>query len=152
MDSMMCMFKIEFISFRLCSEVPNLRHIRTIHKRGLSQSERLTITQKYLYIFRFHDPYTGPFSHLLQAWKIEQDRLKEEEQSKKTKKEKGGKATPKVGERMDSVKENKKTPLSSRKSRENMSKTPSSATLPRDKTRDIPETPQEPANERRTNV
>lgn len=63
MDSMMCMFKIEFISFRLCSEVPNLRHIRTIHKRGLSQSERLTITQKYLYIFRFHDPYTRPFSH-----------------------------------------------------------------------------------------
>ncbi|XP_042617756.1 sperm-associated antigen 17-like isoform X2 [Cyprinus carpio] len=96
------------------------------------------------------EPYIREDS--LKAWKIEQDRLKEEEQSKKTKKEKGGKATPKVGERMDSVKENKKTPLSSRKSRDNMSKTPSSATLPRDKTRDFPETPQEPANERRTNV
>ncbi|RXN35878.1 sperm-associated antigen 17 [Labeo rohita] len=33
-----------------------------------------------------------------------------------------------------------------------MSKTPSSATLPRDKTIDVPETPQEPANERTTNV
>ncbi|KAI2661870.1 Sperm-associated antigen 17 [Labeo rohita] len=103
------------VGFRLSSEVPNLRHIRT-------------------------------------AWKIEQDRLKEEQQSKKTKNEKGGKATPKVGERIDSVKENKKTPLSSRKSRDNMSKTPSSATLPRDKTIDVPETPQEPANERTTNV
>lgn len=93
--------------------------------------------------------------YLLQAWKIEQERLKEEEQSKKTKKEKGekgGKATPKVGERIDSVKENKKTPLSSRKSRDNMSKTPSSATVNRDKTRDVLETPQEPANERRTDV
>ncbi|XP_026067184.1 sperm-associated antigen 17 isoform X2 [Carassius auratus] len=96
------------------------------------------------------EPYIREDS--LKAWKIEQDRLKEEEQSKKTKKEKGGKATPKVGERMDSVKENKKSPLASRKSRENMSKTPSSATLPRDKTRDVPETPQDPANERRTNV
>ncbi|XP_043103168.1 LOW QUALITY PROTEIN: sperm-associated antigen 17 [Puntigrus tetrazona] len=96
------------------------------------------------------EPYVREDS--LKAWKIEQDRLKEEEQSKKTKKEKGGKATPKVGERIDSVKENKKTPLSSRKSRDNMSKTPSSATLPRDKTRDILETPQEPANEMRTNV
>lgn len=90
--------------------------------------------------------------YLLQAWKIEQERLKEEEQSKKTKKEKGGKATPKVGERIDSVKENKKAPLSSKKSRDNMSKTPSSATEPRDKTRDVLETPQEPANERRTDV
>ncbi|XP_058641173.1 sperm-associated antigen 17 isoform X2 [Onychostoma macrolepis] len=96
------------------------------------------------------EPYIREDS--LKAWKIEQERLKEEEQSKKTKKEKGGKATPKVGERIDSVKENKKTPLSSRKSRDNMSKTPSSATLPRDKTRDILETPQEPANEMRTNV
>ncbi|XP_048067291.1 sperm-associated antigen 17 isoform X1 [Megalobrama amblycephala] len=88
----------------------------------------------------------------LKAWKIEQERLKEEEQFKKTKKEKGGKATPKVGERIDSVKENKKTPLSSKKSRDNMSKTPSSATEPRDKTRDVLETPQEPAYERRTDV
>ncbi|XP_050972826.1 sperm-associated antigen 17 [Labeo rohita] len=96
------------------------------------------------------EPYIREDS--LKAWKIEQDRLKEEQQSKKTKNEKGGKATPKVGERIDSVKENKKTPLSSRKSRDNMSKTPSSATLPRDKTIDVPETPQEPANERTTNV
>ncbi|XP_016389993.1 sperm-associated antigen 17 [Sinocyclocheilus rhinocerous] len=95
------------------------------------------------------EPYIREDS--LKAWKIEQERL-EDEQSKKTKKEKGGKATPKVGERIDSVKENKKTPLSSKKSRDNMSKTPSSATLPRDKTRDILETPQEPANEMRTNV
>ncbi|KTG41223.1 hypothetical protein cypCar_00001808 [Cyprinus carpio] len=40
------------------------------------------------------EPYIREDS--LKAWKIEQDRLKEEEQSKKTKKEKGGKATPKV--------------------------------------------------------
>ncbi|XP_067270329.1 sperm-associated antigen 17 isoform X2 [Pseudorasbora parva] len=104
-------------------------------------------------------PVKSPFSDILEpyvredslkAWKIEQDRLREEEQSKKTKKEKGGKATPKVEERIDSVKENKKTSQSSKKNRDTMSKTPSSAT--RDKTRDVPETPQEPANERRTNV
>ncbi|XP_039520361.1 sperm-associated antigen 17 [Pimephales promelas] len=86
----------------------------------------------------------------LKAWKMDQERLREEEQSKKTKKEKGGRATPKVEETIASVKENKKTSASSRKSRENMSKTPSSTT--KDKTRDIPETPQEPANERKTDV
>ncbi|XP_051950520.1 sperm-associated antigen 17 isoform X1 [Xyrauchen texanus] len=92
------------------------------------------------------EPYIREDS--LKAWKIEQDRLIEEEQLKKTKKEKGGKET-------DSAKDNKKTPQSSRKSKENISsssKTPSSATQARDKTRDVPETPQELANERRTNV
>lgn len=81
---------------------------------------------------------------------MDQERLREEEQSKMTKKEKGGKATPKVEERIDSVKENKKTSVSSKKSRDLMSKTPSSAI--KDKTRDIPETPEEPANERKTDV
>lgn len=61
MNLMMCMFKTELISFRL----PNLRHIRTVYKRGLSQSELLTITYIYIiHIFRFHDPYTGLSSHV----------------------------------------------------------------------------------------
>ncbi|XP_077080311.1 sperm-associated antigen 17 [Siphateles boraxobius] len=94
------------------------------------------------------EPYIREDS--LKAWKMDQERLREDEQSKKTKKEKGGKATPKVEERIDSVKENKKTSVSSRKSRDNMSKTPSSAT--KDKTRDVPEAPEEPANERKTDV
>ncbi|XDV49401.1 hypothetical protein PO909_018659 [Leuciscus waleckii] len=94
------------------------------------------------------EPYIREDS--LKAWKMDQERLMEEEQSKKTKKEKGGKATPKVEERIDSVKENKKTSVSSRKSRDIMSKTPSSAI--KDKTRDVPETPEEPAYERKTDV
>ncbi|XP_056319183.1 sperm-associated antigen 17 [Danio aesculapii] len=89
------------------------------------------------------EPYIREDS--LKAWKIEQERLREEEQSKKAKKEKGGKATPKVEERIDSVKENKKT-ISARKSRDNMSKTPSSATMSKEKSRDFQETSQEPAN------
>ncbi|XP_055023578.2 sperm-associated antigen 17 [Misgurnus anguillicaudatus] len=81
----------------------------------------------------------------LKAWKMEQDRLNEEEQLKKTK-DKGGKATPKVKEEI------KKTPVSSRKGREMMSKTPSSVTLTEDKSRDVIETPQEPTGTRRTNA
>lgn len=76
---------------------------------------------------------------------MEQDRLNEEEESKKSSKEKGGKATPKV-------KEETKTPVSSRKSREIVSKTPSSATLTGDKTRDVPESPQGPPDTRKENV
>ncbi|KAM9397205.1 sperm-associated antigen 17 isoform 6-T6 [Salvelinus alpinus] len=57
----------------------------------------------------------------LKAWKMEQDRQKEEEQVKKAKKEKGGKGA----ERADSSKENKKTtPSTTKKSREDVSKTP----------------------------
>nr|XP_009302096.1 sperm-associated antigen 17 isoform X2 [Danio rerio] len=89
------------------------------------------------------EPYIREDS--LKAWKIEQERLREEEQSIKAKKEKGGKATPKVEERIDSVKENKKA-ISARKSRDNMSKTPSSATMSKEKARDFQEMSQEPAN------
>ncbi|XP_056585787.1 sperm-associated antigen 17 isoform X4 [Triplophysa dalaica] len=81
----------------------------------------------------------------LKAWKMEQDRLNEEEESKKSSKEKGGKATPKVKEEM-------KTPVSSRKSREIVSKTPSSATLTGDKTGDVPESPQGPPDTRKANA
>ncbi|KAK6325687.1 hypothetical protein J4Q44_G00050290 [Coregonus suidteri] len=57
----------------------------------------------------------------LKAWKIEQSRQKEEEQVKKAKKDKGGKGA----ERADSSKENKKTtPSTTKKSREDVSKTP----------------------------
>ncbi|XP_010889422.4 sperm-associated antigen 17 [Esox lucius] len=61
----------------------------------------------------------------LKAWKIEQERLKEE-QMKKTKKDKGGKAggSAKRVELADSSREHKKTPSSMRKSREDVSKTP----------------------------
>ncbi|XP_031675388.1 sperm-associated antigen 17 isoform X3 [Oncorhynchus kisutch] len=53
----------------------------------------------------------------LKAWKIEQDRQKEEEQVKKAKKDKGGKGA----ERADSSKENKKTtPSTTKKSREDV--------------------------------
>ncbi|XP_045065575.1 sperm-associated antigen 17 isoform X3 [Coregonus clupeaformis] len=57
----------------------------------------------------------------LKAWKLEQSRQKEEEQVKKAKKDKGGKGA----ERADSSKENKKTtPSTTKKSREDVSKTP----------------------------
>ncbi|KAJ8003694.1 hypothetical protein DPEC_G00150980 [Dallia pectoralis] len=62
----------------------------------------------------------------LKAWRIEQERLKEEE-TNKTKKDKGGKAdgsAKKPIERADSSRERKKTPSSRRKSREDMSQTP----------------------------
>lgn len=50
---------------------------------------------------------------------------------KKTKKDgKGGKAPPKAGDRSDSVKENKKTPSSTRKSIQDISKTPDLAVPP----------------------
>ncbi|XP_052373322.1 sperm-associated antigen 17 isoform X2 [Oncorhynchus keta] len=53
----------------------------------------------------------------LKAWKIEQDRQKEEEQMKKAKKDKGGKGA----ERANSSKENKKTiPSTTKKSREDV--------------------------------
>jgi hypothetical protein len=53
----------------------------------------------------------------VQAWKIEQDRQKEEEQMKKAKKDKGGKGA----ERANSSKENKKTtPSTTKKSREDV--------------------------------
>ncbi|KAI1885165.1 hypothetical protein AGOR_G00217380 [Albula goreensis] len=69
----------------------------------------------------------------LKAWKIEQDRLKEEELTKKSKKEKEGKVGLKGGERSQSSRASKKTPSATRRKREEALKSPESAAPPEDR-------------------
>ncbi|KAG7463545.1 hypothetical protein MATL_G00177760 [Megalops atlanticus] len=68
----------------------------------------------------------------LKAWKIEQDRLREEELNKKAKKEREGKGTSKGGERSQSSRGSKKTPSATRRKREETLKTPDSVAPPED--------------------
>ncbi|KAJ8405931.1 hypothetical protein AAFF_G00308190 [Aldrovandia affinis] len=65
----------------------------------------------------------------LKAWKMEQDRLREEELTKKPKKEKEGKGGLKGGERSQSSRASKKTPSATRRKREEAQKSPESAAL-----------------------
>ncbi|XP_062303432.1 sperm-associated antigen 17 isoform X2 [Osmerus eperlanus] len=66
----------------------------------------------------------------LKAWKLEQERLKEEEQMSRSKKEEKGKGQAKGAERADSSKDKKKTPSVAKKSREDVSKTPDTPAAP----------------------
>ncbi|XP_046887321.1 LOW QUALITY PROTEIN: sperm-associated antigen 17 [Hypomesus transpacificus] len=66
----------------------------------------------------------------LKAWKLEQERLKEEDQVSRSKKEEKGKGPAKGAERADSSKDKKKTPPVAKKSREDVSKTPDAPAAP----------------------
>ena len=67
---------------------------------------------------------------VVQAWKLEQERLKEEDQVSRSKKEEKGKGPAKGAERADSSKDKKKTPPVAKKSREDVSKTPDAPAAP----------------------
>ncbi|KAG5851573.1 hypothetical protein ANANG_G00053100 [Anguilla anguilla] len=118
---------------RLNAPTPS-EHSRASRKRSRGSPRRTTAAASPVKSPCPEEP--APELHIrqdsLKAWKMEQDRQREEELAKKAKKEKERKSGSKGGDRSPSSRASKKTPSANRRKKQEAQKTPEPAAPPED--------------------